>query len=69
MKINCLVISKLGKGIIIDIGFESDIKDVINKIESELKSTDFDSALKLSDSFKPLHVYGKSLEGYEHSVN
>ena len=39
------------KGIIIDVGFTSDTRELIDKIESSLSSIDFSDVLKLDDAF------------------
>lgn len=39
------------KGIIIDVGFKADIKEIINDIEKDLKKVNFDSVVGLSDAF------------------
>ena len=41
----------MAKGIIIDVGFKADIKDLLNSIEKDLKKVDFDSVIGLSDAF------------------
>ena len=41
----------MAKGIIIDIGFKADIKDLLNSIEKDFKKVDFDSVVGLSDAF------------------
>lgn len=41
-----------GKGIIIDIGFTSDIDKMIQTIESQIKNVDFDKVIGISDAFK-----------------
>jgi len=41
----------MAKGIIIDIGFDSDIKSYLNKLESELRKVNFDEMIGLSKSF------------------
>ena len=38
-------------GIIISVGFDSDIKDYVNRIERQLKAVDWNGVLGLSESF------------------
>ncbi len=41
----------MAKGIIIDVGFEADISDLISEIERQFKNINFDDMIDLSDAF------------------